>query len=888
MGMEKIIRKITSLILTFSVCASVCGVNTVHAANTPESKSEENVNLVKALGLVELGRYGEYNAEEYMSRLEFAGVLAKVFNITEYKDEQLFKDVPLGTKNAGYIGRAYQLGIFSGDGSGNFRPYDTITYVEAVKSIAYAAGYGEEINYSGGTASAVLNSSAANVLSKGGGFSQNQKMRREDIAQILVNAFDLQVVYTSGGTISDGVWYGDLTKDKDTTVLSYFMNMRKVKGIVTGNEYTSIYNNLGAPCAEDQLQIEGEIYEYADGEDLIGMYVTAYVSNDEDSENEIRYITTYGKNNTLTLKHGDFSYTNGTLYNDEGSRSKRIRLSDSVCVIYNENYAGRIGAGNIMDDIFDISSGNILLIDNNDDNAYEICRITEYDIAYIKEADVEQGVFVDVYTQEKIQLDESQCKIEYYYNDKLATINKITDNSVLSIVKSPDGKLCRVYITDSGVNGSISKINSSDGVDYVTINGKEYTVSRYYSDLQNSENRIIVPLNINLSGKFIFSYDGEIVAYINTSETNYAYVISTWCDENEEKAGIKMYTENGKIERLELAKKTNVTENGQKKNYTAVQAVSLISSDSVIRYKLDDNKAISDIDVAVFDEKGNNTIFTKNTDKVSLTCSANVLGAQYSVLSTTVVFNVPDPAKCSQNTIDDELNYSMGGSFSSGTSYNVSIYDTDEYQTAGIIIRYLDENGKSPGGGYTPVFVVTDVFTSLFNDDVCTELNGFQSGAKTKIYANNPQQEAYSTSDRWKVWNTPGFKISDVKFGDVIQYSTKPGGYLGQYRVLFRPREQTSMFELYSEGDTVPKTSYRGDMYTAFGTVVAVNNKQFVYTTPAGVNKVAQFASWSNTYVVDMNEKTVEIASSSDVHTGDKVFLLINYSNLYQTVIYRW
>ena len=184
--------------------------------------------------------------------------------------------------------------------------------------------------------------------------------------------------------------------------------------------------------------------------------------------------------------------------------------------------------------------------------------------------------------------------------------------------------------------------------------------------------------------------------------------------------------------------------------------------------------------------------------------------------------------------------------------------------------------------------VVSGISETLLNDDLCLQITGYVGGVVKTTYISDKDQGDCEATGNWGVWNISGFKASDLKIGDVIQYTSKNNGYVDQYRVLFRPNEQKEPFELYSEGKTVPANIQRADMYTAFGKVLAADNTQVVYSLASGGRKVMQFGSNINTYVIDMKKETIEVGKKTDIHTGDDVFILLNYGGHFQTMIYRW
>lgn len=881
-----ILNKLTAFMLTITLCISAFCAVECRAEASSEEQIAENIKLMRALGIFSSDRFDEFDSERYMTRLEFSGALGKMFKLEEKTDEQVFSDVPLGTENAGYIGAAYDLGIFSGDGDGCFRPYDNVTYSEVKKSILYAAGYNKKVDESGAQK---LRRFAESDLTKDLIYDDSQKMRRSDIANIFENALDMCVLYSESIVYSDGKAYEEMKKDKDKTVLTYFMKIKKVEGIVTGNEYTSVYNNLGAPCGSGQIQINGESYSYSDADDLIGEYVTAYISDNKNDDKNALYITSYGNNKTLSLGYDEFSYKDGLLYNEQGEKSKKIVLSDGAAVIYNENYVGGFGTKDITNDTFDIKSGRIFLIDNNTDGTYEICRITEYETAFINGIDIKNETVTDAYKMLPISLGSFE-KTEYYYKGREVTKEKLTDDTVLSMMKSPDGRLLRVYIADNFINGSISGKRTDDDGSYVTIEDKEYKVSDYYSKLENSENQVIKKLNVGVMGQFILSYDGEIAAYVSVTNESYGYVIGISADRGafSDKARVRLFTEDERTEDFDLAEKIAITQNGETKIYETDKAVEFISLYKVIKYKLNDERKISKLEISVYNEEAGNKVFTQNVSNQTLQAQGNVLGAKYSIGTYTIVFNVPNPNTCDRSMVLDEQNYTIGASFGGGSNYTVDIYDTNECQAAGIVINYIGAKGRTPGGGYLTPMVVTDVSETLLNGDLCLEITGYVSGAVRTVYISDKNQGDCEATGNWAVWNIPGFKASDLEAGDVIQYTKKNSGYIDQYRVLFRPNVQKEPFELYSDGKTVPDNIQRADMYTAFGKVLAKDNTQFVYSILSGGRKVVQFGSYINTYIINMKKETVEIGVSTDVHTGDDVFVLLNYGGHSQTMIYRW
>ena len=82
-GFMNRIKKLTVFMLTFTVCVSSFCTAQCRAEGVDAEKAEESVRLMTALGIFVPDRFDEYDSEKYMTRVEFSGVLAKLFRFGE-------------------------------------------------------------------------------------------------------------------------------------------------------------------------------------------------------------------------------------------------------------------------------------------------------------------------------------------------------------------------------------------------------------------------------------------------------------------------------------------------------------------------------------------------------------------------------------------------------------------------------------------------------------------------------------------------------------------------------------------------------------------------------------------------------------------------------------
>ena len=113
----------------------------------------EAVNTLAEMGIFTGDESGNFNPNSTITRAEFAAIMCRLLG--EEQDAQAitagsFADVPSSHWACGYVAKAVELGLVSGYGDGRFGPSDTLTYEQAVKVLVCAIGYEEEVNAAGG------------------------------------------------------------------------------------------------------------------------------------------------------------------------------------------------------------------------------------------------------------------------------------------------------------------------------------------------------------------------------------------------------------------------------------------------------------------------------------------------------------------------------------------------------------------------------------------------------------------------------------------------------------------------------------------------------------------------------------------------------------------
>ena len=140
-------NKIAALLIAFSILP----VNLIFA-NNEVSDFSRNIDMLDAFGILE--KTGDEQADAYVTRGEFAGLLYNAMQLNEY-DKTKFTDVY--EAHLASVAALENYNIVHGHGD-EFRPDDIITNTDAVVMIMRALGYSTVAEYAGGYPNGYLTS----------------------------------------------------------------------------------------------------------------------------------------------------------------------------------------------------------------------------------------------------------------------------------------------------------------------------------------------------------------------------------------------------------------------------------------------------------------------------------------------------------------------------------------------------------------------------------------------------------------------------------------------------------------------------------------------------------------------------------------------------------
>ena len=148
-------KKVISALLALAMILSIVPFNVFAEEKTAYSDMKTTdyyataATALSELDIIEGYPDGTFGAEKGITRAEVAAIACRMIDKSKdaetAKGQTKFDDVAIGYWASGYINVAAQENIINGDGDGNFRPEDDITYEEAIKIIVCVLGLGKDI-----------------------------------------------------------------------------------------------------------------------------------------------------------------------------------------------------------------------------------------------------------------------------------------------------------------------------------------------------------------------------------------------------------------------------------------------------------------------------------------------------------------------------------------------------------------------------------------------------------------------------------------------------------------------------------------------------------------------------------------------------------------------
>lgn len=621
-------------------------------------KTSENSLEKKGL-LLKLGIFAEEDFQEadgVVTRGEFAVYAARMLSLDtdEYINKRYFKDVPASRREAGAVNALNERGIMVGVGDYEFLIDEPIKTEHAASVLQRIAGYPKDYLLMDMTVKAEIMSGVKSTV-----IDENQAV------VMIYNT--LMVPYLSMTGVSNGNVMYDT--EEDYLVLEELFDVYCVEGRLTGAEGVSIKDNK--TLAKNTVSIEDEIFESEcdDAYKYLGMYVDAYIRNDKNGAGTLLFVVD-DTEDVITIQATDIISVDKdkkiTYAEGENRKEKHVNLPQNVRVIKN----GGLLKDNVLEAL-DIKSGYMQIIEN-DKGVYDVVKISEFKASMVSVADTENNA-IYLKNSEVLNLSESGLKRINIYNsngDEIA-VSDLKSGNFISYFKS-DVSL-EIYVSDNILNGIIESVNDNGERILVSISGNEsYVNPDYYNENKDK-------FQIGTNGIYYADFDGNIAyAVLNNDGKNFGCVINANISEDTDNLRLKIYTQNGTVELLEVTS-GKVEVDGKVMN--SKDALDSILKNcplgGIIRYTVNNNGALVEVDTAYFNKDYESEYSLRqivSAKKLVYLPTSKSFGVILPTDSNTVIMQIPkEDGEVSTN----EKDYAINPKFVGYDPYVVDGYTTN-------------------------------------------------------------------------------------------------------------------------------------------------------------------------------------------------------------------
>ena len=419
------------------------------------SKGNSAADFLVMLGIADI----EANAEP-ITRAAFTEMLVKAMNyVPDTYKNGLFTDVTASSKYAPAIGKAVEMGIITGSGSGKFNPDAQITAEAALKMTVSALGYESMAMAYGGYP--IGYRVVANEIGLLKGFGNPENLTQNDAAVLIYNFLTSDICKVKS------IEGGNLTQERNEgkTPLSEYFGLTKTDGIIKAAGFVSMIPD--DDCDEAVISVGGRDFktDIENAGRFLGKSASVWYDDDTNTARAV-FIKTVNK--CVTLNAEEVSGKNGNdieVYDKSSGKLTLYPLSKSLTFVKN-------GRNKVPSDAdFRIANGSYTLTDNDSDGKYDVvyAHAAEYMVvSYVNSSD---GLVYDSGNSGK-KLDvsgkdgnHSEIIIIGKNGAAAAGVEDLTKDMVLTVYASEDGK----YVEAVGTRASVSGKVTETGTDFFLL-----------------------------------------------------------------------------------------------------------------------------------------------------------------------------------------------------------------------------------------------------------------------------------------------------------------------------------------------------------------------------------------------------------------------------------
>lgn len=804
---KKLWALLTALTIVFCAMApSVLGAEEEQPAPVQESVEQKEAEEILAL----LAEGELFPQEEAVTRGGYVKALTALLKVEDaVPEEYFFADVKSFSEYAGSVYAAYGLGWISRDDV--FEPERPITGTEAVKVLICAMGYGWLAEARGGyPAGYQLLARQTDILD--GVTLGEEAMDRANSCLLVCNALRAPIL--------DQLTYGDEEHFRETgeTLLSQVYDIYEVEGVVSRTAYNALDGNE-SDGMEPTLEIEGVRYDCEDSAwQMLGVRYRAFIRRaSRGGRDQVVYLTETAERREIPLT--DLMERDGqTLrYWTQDGKERTCRLAADAEIIYN----GRKAAEHI-EDCFTAAPGQIVLVDNDENNAYDTVYVNRYTYLMAQGYDG-LGVSLRDKNNAAYTLDLAQAAYEILDESGAAfDLYDVTDGDVFQVIRSRDGGFVQAVRQTRTITGMVARIDEP----YLIVDNTEYYISDYFRTVYGTQ------AYAGRQGTFYVSQDGVLIAAaLDTAGMRYGYLKDAMIQNSgfQPQVRMKIFTQEGQWEDRKVREKRVLVDGvrtSAEKAYEAVLAEGLVKP-QLIRYGINGDGEIVTLDTATAtlpqepglypDEKNKLTRYTFASSSIRYKTYSSSFGSFFTV-NGSVVFSIPTDT-------EEEEEYAAQGKalFSHDQMYTVEAYDLNDVGEAAAVV--YSNASSATLQGERPFILVQSVAEAVNEEgETGYQIDGWQEGAYVSRF-----MKADTVVTKNSVAGQPVDSMHPLlSGGDIIRCAVNNSGQVSTVEVDFDARAGAFVANHanFNLNDNAIPMFYDGMFYRTQGNVASISSKR--------------------------------------------------------------
>ncbi len=875
--MKKLLRKISAIVAitvlatTLSVCTGMSASAATGSLLTPGQEG-----LLRVLGVV---TEKNPNYDKALTRGELAHLGAKIANAPAYTGtDYYFYDVMEDNPYFADIYALGQMGVLSGDGDGYFRPNDTVSDIEICKVFSVLLGYKEAGEYM-----SFLRIARDAEITEG-----------VTMDGVVTYGEALAMAYnTLHADMFEAITYGDtkeFKKNEGFLAIECYHGLVKQDGIVKGVQYTTLIEPTDMIPA-GSIQINNRIFNW-DDPTLLGKYVNFYSKKDGSSTaKDIFYLfADETRNNMVTIEGEDvIGIEDGQLKYWVGAKDKGYKLALAPDVIVNG-----VAFPGFDDEDLKPATGTITLIDNDDDELYDVITVDDIEYMVYQSQDKENKILYGKYPQDsaiggKGQINDITLTGEY----GPVNLGTLTEGTVLRYRKSKN-TTGTVKVTMTKMEDIVTGQVTSFMDDTITVNDTIYKVTT----------GTVIDETVRLGETVSIYPDGDAAAVILHASNDvyqFAYLLGARNSGGgfNGELSVRLIDQNYEIREFAATKNFYMDEIKYNKVDAAMQRLSdanalraynddmtLGTADAdgnneldrmkngdaefpyaqPIRFRLNDEGMLTHIDTIIYerDYEREDSLQPAETGKseVRRLAYASYPNSFYNQAGSELIFTALGMNRAMRVLQDDrdEVEY-FRSTIIDGHYPVVEAFNVDPLTKVAKYLMIYDTNTAANDLRYNAPSIISDIYDTLNEEGQTVRMMDIThpSGSKTVTLSD----ELYNT---------------DISIGDIIQFQTNAKNVVQAVEVLFDVSLGHNQTRVQNRGGNGGYHNLYYNFRTMYGTLVSFENNIYTHTTsvkedPDGVEAFNELHNYKHNgtviYVYRNNngKPTVSQGSAKDLVT---------------------